>query len=195
MEEVKLWFLYKVLSRTQDKSVNDYVQLLTGQEDDQRPRLSSGREMKPVYNVSKLYDAGIKFEVNEDEISLLKLNFSKGVLKIPKISMWSNTEVLVWNVVSFEQYHFACPKGMNDYALLFGFLIRTEKDVEILVEKGIIIVAENDEAASVVKRLPWSTPWRIESFFIRRNTASFAHFDPNYIFCHCIISEIAPKLL
>ncbi|XP_028752643.1 UPF0481 protein At3g47200-like isoform X2 [Neltuma alba] len=51
---------------------------------DQLPREPSIGKLKPVYNASKLDDAGIKFEVNEDEMSILRLQYSKGVLKIPR---------------------------------------------------------------------------------------------------------------
>ncbi|KAI9111240.1 hypothetical protein K1719_017851 [Acacia pycnantha] len=130
--------------------------------DDQGPRESTGRNMKPVYNVSKLYDAGIKFEVNEDGISILKLKFSKGVLKIPKIMICDITEVALRNAVAFEQYNFPCSKSMTHYIFLLGYLIRTEKDVEILAEKGIIqnIMGENDAVASMTKRLGWETSYR-----------------------------------
>ncbi|KAK4268114.1 hypothetical protein QN277_024815 [Acacia crassicarpa] len=145
----------------------DLLRIFFVRRDDQRE--SSGKEMKPVYSVSKLYDAGIKFEVSEDEISLFKLKFSKGVLKIPKIIISDTTEATLRNVVAFEQYHFFFSRSMTDYIFLLGFLIITEKDVEILVEKGIIknLMGENDAVASMIKRLGWNT--------------SFTDFNEDYI--------------
>ncbi|KAI9111186.1 hypothetical protein K1719_017797 [Acacia pycnantha] len=70
---------------------------------DQLPREHNHRKLKPVYSACKLHDAGIKFEVNEDEISLLKLQYSKGMLKIPEVRIDDSTETELRNMVAFEQ--------------------------------------------------------------------------------------------
>ncbi|KAI9111173.1 hypothetical protein K1719_017784 [Acacia pycnantha] len=147
----------------------DMLRMFFVRPDDQLPGKSTDREMKPVYSVSKLYDAGIKFKVNEKEISLLKLKFSEGVLKIPKMIICDHTEAQLRNVVAFEQYHFPSSRSMTNYILLLGFLIRTEKDVEILAEKGIIqnIMGKNDAVASMTERLGWNT--------------TYTNFDEGYI--------------
>ncbi|KAI9111144.1 hypothetical protein K1719_017755 [Acacia pycnantha] len=139
----------------------DMLRMFFVRRDDQPRRERDGRDMMPVYSVSKLYDAGIKFEVNEDEVSILKLEFSKGVLKMPKIIILGITEAQLRNVVAFEQYHPPYSGSMTDYIFLLRYLIRTEKDVEILVEKGIIqnILGENDAVASMTKRLLWNTQY------------------------------------
>ncbi|KAK4268111.1 hypothetical protein QN277_024813 [Acacia crassicarpa] len=122
---------------------------------DQLPREDNDNEMKPIYSACKLHDAGIKFEVNEDEVNLLKLQYSKGVLKIPRISIQDDTETLLRNVVAFEQRQFPLSRSMTDYMVLWEHFIRTEKDVEILEEKGVIknLIGENDAVASITKRL------------------------------------------
>ncbi|KAI9111188.1 hypothetical protein K1719_017799 [Acacia pycnantha] len=146
---------------------------------DQLSREHNPRKLKHVYSECKLHAAGIKFVVNEDEISLLKLQYSKGVLKIPKFMISDSTETHLRNVVAFEQCQFPSSRSMTDYMVFWEHFIRTEKDVEILEEKGVIqnLVGGNDAMASIIKilgrhtgyinfdneMLYWSTPWRIAS--------------------------------
>ncbi|XP_054782531.1 UPF0481 protein At3g47200-like [Prosopis cineraria] len=92
---------------------------------DQIPRELDSRSMKPVYSASKLHDAGIKFEVNEDELSLLDLKHPKGVLKIPRIVVNDGTETMLRNVVAFEQCHLPSSRSMTDYIILLEHLIET----------------------------------------------------------------------
>ncbi|KAI9111236.1 hypothetical protein K1719_017847 [Acacia pycnantha] len=122
---------------------------------DQLPREHNHRKLKPVYSACKLHDAGIKFEVNEDEINLLKLHYSKGVLKIPGVWIDDSTETELRNMVAFEQCQFPSSRSMTDYIIFLEHLIRTEKDVEILEEKGVIqnFIGDNDAVASITKRL------------------------------------------
>ncbi|XP_028752689.1 uncharacterized protein LOC114712338 [Neltuma alba] len=105
---------------------------------DQLPREHSGRDMKLIYTISKLHDAGIKFELNEDEIGLLKLQYSKGVMKIPRIVVSDSTEAQLRNLMAFDKCHFPSPRSMTDYIVYLEHLIRTGKDVEKLEEKGVI---------------------------------------------------------
>ncbi|KAI9111242.1 hypothetical protein K1719_017853 [Acacia pycnantha] len=212
LEEVKLWFLYKFLKRTQDRSFDDYVCVLGNQEikirrcyseiiptdndefirmiltdacfmieyfllwlDEDRwnPKLWSMQDIDrdlillenqlPFFVLKDLfgptfpngYNDGIKFVVNEDEISLLKLQYSKGVLKIPKFMIIDSTETHLRNVVAFKQCQFPSSRSMTDYMVFWEHFIRTEKDVEILEENGVIqnLVGGNDAVASIIKRL------------------------------------------
>ncbi|KAI9070680.1 hypothetical protein K1719_047354 [Acacia pycnantha] len=112
-------------------------------------------ELKPVHSACKLHDAGMKFVVDEEEISLLKLQYSKGVLKIPRICIDDSTEIQLRNVVAFEQCHIDSSRSMCDYILFLEYLIKTGKDVEVLEEKGVIqnIIGESDAVASITKGL------------------------------------------
>ncbi|KAI9111204.1 hypothetical protein K1719_017815 [Acacia pycnantha] len=129
---------------------------------DQLPREYNHSKPKHVYSACKLHDAGIKFEVKKDELSLLELQYSKGVLKIPEIMICDSTETHLRNVVAFEQCHFRSSRSMTDYMVFWEHFIRTERDVEILEEKGIIqnLVGENDAVASITKRLARNTYYR-----------------------------------
>lgn len=54
------------------------------------PRREFGK-LEPVYSASQLREAGIKFQVNEQEKSILEIKYSEGVLKIPyfQVSDWT----------------------------------------------------------------------------------------------------------
>ncbi|KAK4270967.1 hypothetical protein QN277_019730 [Acacia crassicarpa] len=128
---------------------------------DQLPRERNDNKLKHVYSACKLHDAGIKFEVNADEISLLKLQYSKGVLKIPEVMISDSTETLLRNVAAFEQFQFRDSRSMIDYIIFLEHFIRSEKDVEILEENRVIQnnIGENDAVASITKRLGMHTKY------------------------------------
>ncbi|XP_054782722.1 putative UPF0481 protein At3g02645 [Prosopis cineraria] len=110
---------------------------------------------KPIFSASKLHDAGIIFEVKEDDPSLMELQYSKGVLKVPKIVFEDVTETILRNVVAFEQCHPLLSRTVTDYIILLHYLLNTGKDVELLVEKGIVdnFLEEDGALAFVATRL------------------------------------------
>ncbi|XP_028805110.1 UPF0481 protein At3g47200-like [Neltuma alba] len=124
----------------------------------QLPRREFGK-VKPVYGARQLREAGIKFQVNEQQKSITDLKYSKGVLKIPYFQISDWTEMVVRNMVAFEQCHLALESYVTDYVTLLNYLIDTGKDIELLVEKGIMdnLLGSNDEVASLVNSLDKNT--------------------------------------
>lgn len=66
---------------------------------------------------------------------------------------------MIRNMVAFEQCHLAPECYVTDYLTLMNYLIDTGKDVELLVEKGIMdnLLGSNDEVASLVNTLDKNT--------------------------------------
>ncbi|XP_054785321.1 UPF0481 protein At3g47200-like isoform X2 [Prosopis cineraria] len=113
-----------------------------------------GRKMmKLAYCASKLHEAGVEFKVN-DGASFNQLRFSRGVLKIPSICITDLTEVVIRNVIAFEQCHLP-ETVLTNYIIFLDDLINSEKDVEMLVEKGIMrhMLGDNNAVASMVNKL------------------------------------------
>ncbi|KAM3762761.1 hypothetical protein ACB098_01G370300 [Castanea mollissima] len=77
----------------------------------------------PKYSATQLREAGVKFEVVPNKC-VLDLSFKEGVLKIPLLKFEDYTE-------AFESY-------ITDFYILLDYLIDTNKDVDLLAEKGII---------------------------------------------------------
>ncbi|XP_028805439.1 UPF0481 protein At3g47200-like, partial [Neltuma alba] len=125
---------------------------------DQLPRREFGK-LKPVYNATQLRGAGIKFQVDEHQKSITEIKHSKGVLKIPYFQVSDWTEIVIRNMVAFEQCHLALESYVTDYVTLLNYLIDTGKDVELLVEKGIMdnLLGSNEEVASLVNTLDKNT--------------------------------------
>ncbi|KAL2928826.1 hypothetical protein RDABS01_034237 [Bienertia sinuspersici] len=88
--------------------------------------------------VEMLHDAGIKFEVLKDE-SLLNIEFSNGVLRIPRLEMENHTGSLLLNLSAFEKCHYHFDSYLVDYVVLMDILIKTTKDVNILMNGGMIM--------------------------------------------------------
>ncbi|KAK4268116.1 hypothetical protein QN277_024816 [Acacia crassicarpa] len=116
-----------------------------------------GREFhlpKPICSASQLREAGIQFKASEKS-NRTKVHFSKGVLTLPCFRVRDCTETMIRNVIAFEQCHFPHSSWITDYVMLWDHLINTEKDIDLLVHKGIIenFLSDNNAVASMVNRL------------------------------------------
>ncbi|KAF8110806.1 hypothetical protein N665_0079s0118 [Sinapis alba] len=112
---------------------------------------------KPVYqmyNADKLDGGGIKFEVVKDPLSVL-VTFDKGVLKIHKFLADDDAEITTRNIMALEQCHYPFNSHVSNYIIFLDFLIDTEKDVSLLVEKGIITdwLGNHGSVAKMVNKL------------------------------------------
>ncbi|MED6147995.1 hypothetical protein PIB30_049034 [Stylosanthes scabra] len=95
-------------------------------------------EVTHLYSATELHEAGVKFKVNENSKCLLDMKLSGHTLKIPFIIVDDWTEVLLRNLLAFEQCHYIHESYLVDYIIFFDFLINTDKDVNLLIKKGII---------------------------------------------------------
>ncbi|KAL0866176.1 hypothetical protein Bca101_045294 [Brassica carinata] len=85
------------------------------------------------------YSRGVKFEAVEEEFSVwVKFDIKTGCLKIPCFSANDDMEIELRNIMAFEQSYYPYHAYVCDYVTFLDFLIDTEKDVDLLVEKGII---------------------------------------------------------
>ncbi|KAK7243485.1 hypothetical protein RIF29_38283 [Crotalaria pallida] len=93
----------------------------------------------------------------------ISIKFAKGVLTIPRFEVCHWTEILIRNVVAFEQCHYPFQTYITDYIILLDFLIDTSLDVDTLVDKGIMVNTLGDSSA-VANMVNNFTPWKIASF-------------------------------
>lgn len=103
--------------------------------------------VKHLYSASQLVESGVKLHVGDEDQSVLELQFSKGVLTIPRFEVCHWTETLIRNVVAFEQCHYPFQTYITDYIILLDFLIDTSQDVDTLVDKGIMTNTLGDSIA------------------------------------------------
>ncbi|KAK2366721.1 hypothetical protein QL285_080070 [Trifolium repens] len=115
-----------------------------------------GTKIENVYSVSQLSEAGLVFEVSESKCEL-DLKFDTGVFKIPCFQINDSTERYMRNIIAFEQCHIfnSSSRYISQYFAILNFLINTEKDVSILVDKKIIVnwMSDANEAATMVNNL------------------------------------------
>uniref|UniRef100_A0A6N2KHI0 Uncharacterized protein n=1 Tax=Salix viminalis TaxID=40686 RepID=A0A6N2KHI0_SALVM len=105
-------------------------------------------EWEPIPSATDLVDAGIELKVSDTEqISILDIKFNNGSLEIPSLLIHEATEVIIRNLISYEQCCPKCTDRITSYAVLLDNLINTTKDMDILTSSGIITNWLNPEEA------------------------------------------------
>lgn len=88
---------------------------------------------------TKLQAAGIKFKKLEG-VTLFDIKFERGVMWIPGLIVDRDTEKILSNLVAYEQfrYNYIDSKHVTNYVMFMDSLIDTGKDVDSLVDSGVI---------------------------------------------------------
>ena len=121
----------------------------------------------PRYSATQLREAGVKFRVAtqlrevgvKSEVvpskCVLDLSFKEGVLKIPLLDFQDYTEVYVRNIMALEQCSYRRDRYFTDFYLILDRLINTDKDVDLLSNKGIIVnsLGDNNVITSMINKL------------------------------------------
>ncbi|KAH0692326.1 hypothetical protein KY285_019423 [Solanum tuberosum] len=116
---------------------------------------------KAMPNATELSEAGVSFaKVDDAKVddmpSLLDIKFDSGLMTIPRLLVERYTETLLRNLIAYEQQssdvysiHF------SDYAIFMDHLIDSEKDVNLLRQKGIIVnlMGEDKNVASLFNKI------------------------------------------
>ncbi|KAI4345967.1 hypothetical protein L6164_013050 [Bauhinia variegata] len=74
---------------------------------------------------------------------------------MPRLDVSDTTEIHLRNIVAFEQAHYPRDTYITDYLKVLDFLINSERDVDILIHKGIIttLLGDSNEVATMINRL------------------------------------------
>lgn len=120
-----------------------------------QPRSRAGGKLKTltIPTMTELHRAGVKFKVGSSK-NLFDIRFSNGVLEIPKLTISDETELTIRNFLAFEQCY--CPDGyINDYVVIMDRLVDTPKDVDLLVEYGIVenMLGDSKEGSQLINKL------------------------------------------
>lgn len=119
----------------------------------------AGGELKFVNipSLTELHQAGVRFMAGPREnIFGIQFSTSNGTLTIPRFALGHETEI-IRNVLAFEQCHFLNPATgtlyMSSYAFFMGGLVKTTKDVELLVGYQIakevkVLVSDTSEGSA-----------------------------------------------
>ncbi|KAK2970578.1 hypothetical protein RJ640_030951 [Escallonia rubra] len=105
--------------------------------DFKEPQLGCKSQPHFIECVSKLRRAGIILS-QEEAYSFLVINFKRGVIQMPAITIDDFMGSFLLNCVAYEQCHSSCSKHMTTYATFLDCLINTGRDVEYLCDRNII---------------------------------------------------------
>ncbi|KAE9611228.1 hypothetical protein Lalb_Chr07g0195591 [Lupinus albus] len=122
----------------------------------------------------KLQEAGVSFEkvmkrrlldITFDKTRILSsflclscipcLNYFKARFRVPQLKVDHTTECVLRNLIAFEQCHYPEQPYICNYVSLIDSLIHTQVDVELLVEKEVIVheLGSDKEVATLVNGL------------------------------------------
>ncbi|XP_068639620.1 UPF0481 protein At3g47200-like [Aristolochia californica] len=108
----------------------------------------------PIPSVRRLLDAGIQFKKNQT-IGLSNIIFEGDVLEIPYLHIDNHTEILLRNMIAWEQCHPRVGAYFTSYAIFMDFIINTAEDIEILNRHGILeqTLGSEEQVASIFNGL------------------------------------------
>ncbi|KAL2346734.1 hypothetical protein Fmac_000734 [Flemingia macrophylla] len=106
-------------------------------------------------SATELSEAGVRFKVNNESKCLLDITFSGGVLRIPQLKVYDRTQILFRNMIALELCHYHQSSYIADYVQIMDFLINTSKDVDILIQGGVLInwIGDNNSVANLFNGL------------------------------------------
>ncbi|XP_030934252.1 UPF0481 protein At3g47200-like [Quercus lobata] len=141
----KHWNIHNKAPEGEIKHFTDLLRFFALPPHDKLPQRNR-KTVFPKYSATQLRAAGVKFEVVPNKC-LLDLSFKEGVLKIPLLEFDDSTEADVRNIMALEQCYHINDRYITDFYIILDYLINTTKDVDLLVEKGIIINSLEDSNA------------------------------------------------
>ncbi|KAK6790833.1 hypothetical protein RDI58_009914 [Solanum bulbocastanum] len=117
-------------------------------------------------NATELSEAGVRFAKdrnsdgnknnNSDMTSLFDIKFDGGLMTIPCFQVVDETEAFLRNLIAYEQQSYEVqPKYFSDFAIFMDHLIDSDKDVNLLRQKGIIkhLMGEDKDVSSLFNKI------------------------------------------
>ncbi|XP_060673258.1 UPF0481 protein At3g47200-like [Ziziphus jujuba] len=107
-----------------------------------------------IPSATRLHQAGAKLKKGSAK-NLLDIHFENGTLTIPKLLIDDGTEIILRNLIGFEQCHNSKINYVTVYITFMDSIIDTPKDVDLLVQEGIIEnwLGDSSEVSSLINRL------------------------------------------
>ncbi|KAG2667380.1 hypothetical protein I3760_15G111600 [Carya illinoinensis] len=120
-----------------------------------RPEEGFALSIKEMHSATQLDEVGLKFKMSNNYCSPLELKYADGVLEIPRFPIDDTTEIYARNLVAFEERHYRKEQAyITHYCTLLSMLIKTVKDMDVLVRERIIVNSlDGVVATSMINRL------------------------------------------
>nr|XP_015903079.2 UPF0481 protein At3g47200-like [Ziziphus jujuba var. spinosa]XP_024923928.2 UPF0481 protein At3g47200-like [Ziziphus jujuba var. spinosa] len=129
------------------------------------PRNRGESETINAPSMTELHRAGVKFRVASSK-NLFDINFNNGILEIPKLSINYYSELIIRNLLAFEQCH-CYDNYINNYVVIMDRLVNIPKDVDLLVENEILenLLGDSGEVATLINKLAEGAIWSKDDFY------------------------------
>jgi hypothetical protein len=77
------------------------------------------------------------------------------ILEIPPLNIYDETDSIFRNLMALEQCHYPSNTYICNYVVLLDYLIDTKADVDLLVEKKVIVnnIGSNAAVANMINKL------------------------------------------
>ncbi|XP_015071397.1 putative UPF0481 protein At3g02645 isoform X2 [Solanum pennellii] len=112
---------------------------------------------KAMPNATELSEAGVRFSNHTNSNNnLFDIKFEDGLMTIPCFKVADETESFLRNLIAYEQLSLEVqPKYFSDFAVFMDHLIDSDKDVNLLRQKGIIKrrMGENKDVSSLFNKI------------------------------------------
>ncbi|CAH8301690.1 unnamed protein product [Eruca vesicaria subsp. sativa] len=112
--------------------------------------------IKNLHNADELDSAGVDIVGHKVERGTsFVIKFERGVLTMPCFTARGHTERMWRNIMALEQCHYTYAAYVCHYITFLGFLINTEQDVELLVNKGVIknLLGHSESVVNMVNKM------------------------------------------
>ncbi|KAG2558061.1 UPF0481 protein At3g47200-like [Panicum virgatum] len=90
-----------------------------------------------VPSAVELSEAGVHFKKSSAK-SVCDIEFENGVLRMPLIRVYDETEKIYLNIMAFERLYMYAGNDVTDYLIFMDNMINSERDVALLRSKGLI---------------------------------------------------------
>lgn len=92
-----------------------------------------------IPSVSELVNAGVKFLPTSGDLSTIAFNAKTATFQLPVVTLDSNTEVVLRNLVAYEASAASGPLVLARYTELMNGIIDTDEDVALLRRRGVVL--------------------------------------------------------
>ncbi|KAM7490162.1 hypothetical protein LguiA_033083 [Lonicera macranthoides] len=122
-----------------------------------------------LHSATELSDAGVKFQASSSKC-LHDIHFNKPVLEIPPFTLDQSTDTLFRNLIALELYHYPNDTYIIDYVAFLDYLLNTPRDVDLLVQNGIMFnwLSDSKNEASSYNVLTTNVVMDYDNFYFSR---------------------------
>ncbi|WCJ17669.1 hypothetical protein M5689_000070 [Euphorbia peplus] len=99
---------------------------------------SRGDRFIAIQSATKLHQGGVKLKPSDDGC-MINIKYENGILSIPPLELYDNTERTLRNLIAFEQRAYPEQAHIFSYIKFMEFLVKSEADADLLIDKGIIV--------------------------------------------------------